>query len=151
MTGIDPDGARRLIRGLSPLAADEVELLGQGTDSVAFRVDSEWVVRFPLAADARRTLRRELALLPELAQTLPVAVPSPEHVGQDDSQLVFSAYRMLEGEPLSDASLAVHSRSTRERALDELAALLEAIHRFPLARARAAGVSLELHKGGYHP
>lgn len=83
---MDTDRARRLIRELSPLAGDDVELLGAGTDSVAFRGDGEWVVRFPL-------------------------VP---------------------------------------RAVDELAALLDAIHRFPVERARAAGASFELCKGAYH-
>jgi aminoglycoside phosphotransferase (APT) family kinase protein len=150
MTSIGLNRARGLIRELSPLVADEIEVLGQGTESAAFRVDSAWVVRFPLVPEAQRTLRRELALLPELAQRLGVAVPRPEHVAQAKGQLVFSAYRMLEGEPLSDAALAGQSRRVRERALDELAALLEAIHRFPLVRGRAAGVSLERYKGGYH-
>jgi aminoglycoside phosphotransferase (APT) family kinase protein len=93
------DRARRLIRECSPLAADTVELLGAGTDSAAFRVDREWVARFPLVPNARRTLAIELALLPQLE--LPVAVPRPEHVAAR-----FVAYRALEGEPLSDAALA---------------------------------------------
>jgi aminoglycoside phosphotransferase (APT) family kinase protein len=108
------------------------------------------VVRFPLTQEARRTLRRELALLPELAQTLPVAVPRPEHVAEVRGQLAFSAHRLLEGEPLSDATLAALLPAHRERALDELAALLDCIHHFPLQRARAAGVSFELYKGAYH-
>jgi aminoglycoside 2''-phosphotransferase len=144
------DRARQLVRESSPLAADEVELLGAGTDSAAFRVDGEWVVRFPLVADAQGTLATELALLPALAQALPVAVPRPEHVAERDGRLVFAAYRALEGEPLSDAALDALSPAARDRALDELTAVLDAIHRFPLERARAAGVSFELYKGGYH-
>jgi hypothetical protein len=42
---------RHLIRELSPLAAEQVEPLGEGSDSAAFRVDVEWVVRFPLVPD----------------------------------------------------------------------------------------------------
>jgi aminoglycoside phosphotransferase (APT) family kinase protein len=150
MTGVASKRARRLVRELSELPARDVEPLGAGTDSAAFRVDSDWVVRFPLTKVARRSLRRELALLPELAQSLPVAVPRPEHVAEVRGQLAFSAYRLLEGEPLSDAALAALVLPHRERALDELAALLDCIHRFPLQRARAAGVSFELYKGAYH-
>jgi aminoglycoside phosphotransferase (APT) family kinase protein len=150
MTGIDSERARRFIRGLSELPARDVEPLGAGTESAAFRVDSDWVVRFPLTQEARRTLCRELALLPELSQSLPVAVPRPEHVAEFRGQLAFSVYRLLEGEPLSDAALAALLPSHRERALDELDALLDCIHRFPLQRARAAGVSFELYKGAYH-
>jgi aminoglycoside 2''-phosphotransferase len=150
MSDIDEDTARRLIRELSPLAASDVELLGAGTDSAAFRVDDEWVVRFPLAPDAQRALRTELALLPWLAEDLPVDVPMPAHIAERDGRLVFSAYRALEGQPLSDGTLGALSPPARARALDDLAALLEAIHRFPVERARAAGVSFELFKGAYH-
>jgi aminoglycoside 2''-phosphotransferase len=147
---MDTDSARRLIRKSSPLAAGTVELLGAGTDSAAFRVDGDWVVRFPLVPDAQGTLATELALLPALASALPVAVPQPEHAAERDGRLVFAAYRALEGEPLSDAAMEALSPAARARALDELAALLDAIHRFPVERARAAGVSFELYKGGYH-
>jgi aminoglycoside 2''-phosphotransferase len=150
MRTVDMDHARQLVRELSPVAADDVQLLGAGTDSAAFRVDGEWVVRFPLVRDAQRTLSTELALLPELAPALPVAVPRPELVGEREGELVFAAYRALEGEPLSDAALSALPASARARALDELAALLDAIHRFPVERAQAAGVSFELLKGGYH-
>ena len=64
---MDVARARQLIRELSPLAADDIEVLGAGTDSAAFRVDGAWVVRFPLVLDAQATLATELALLPELA------------------------------------------------------------------------------------
>jgi aminoglycoside 2''-phosphotransferase len=150
MRTVDIDHARQLVRELSPVAAGDVQLLGAGTDSAAFRVDGEWVVRFPLVRDAQRTLSTELALLPELAPALPVAVPRPELVGEREGELVFAAYRALEGEPLSDAALSALPASARARALDELAALLDAIHRFPVERAQAAGVSFELLKGGYH-
>ena len=142
--------ARRLVRELSPLAAGTVEWLGAGTDSAAVRVDGEWVVRFPLVPDAQATLSTELALLPLLASRLPVAVPRPEHVAERDGQLVFVAYRALEGQPLSDAALSALSPSARGRALDELAALLDAIHGVPVEPARTAGVSFALHKGAYH-
>jgi aminoglycoside 2''-phosphotransferase len=148
---MDADRARSLIRRLSDLPARSVELLGAGTDSAAFRIDSEWVVRFPLVSDAQHTLRTELDLLPGLAPELPVMVPRPEQIGEQDGRLVFCAYRALEGEPLSDAALSALSPPARSRALDELASVLDAIHRFPLERARAAGVGFELCKGGYHP
>ena len=108
------------------------------------------MVRFPLVPEAQRTLRTELALLPHLARDLPVAVPYPEHIAERDGRLLFSAYRALAGEPLSDAALNALAPSARTRALDELTALLDAIHRFPASVARAAGVSFELCKGAYH-
>jgi hypothetical protein len=72
---MDLDRAQQLIRELSPLAAATVELLGAGTEGAAFRVDGEWVVRFPLAPQAQGTLSTELALLPQLAARLPSTTP----------------------------------------------------------------------------
>jgi aminoglycoside 2''-phosphotransferase len=133
---MDVARARQLIRELSPLAADDVEVLGAGTDSAAFRVDGAWVVRFPLVADARATLATELALLPELAPQLPVAVPRPEHVAERDGQLMFCAYRALEGEPLSDPALRALSPPARARALDELATIARQRRAFEDAQPR---------------
>src|SRR4051794_29516184 len=114
---MDIDRVRQLVREFSPLAAEDVELLGAGTESAAFRVDREWVVRFPLVSDAQDTVSTELALLPQLAPRLPVAVPSPEHIAERGGQLVFVAYRVLEGQPLSDAALSALSPPARARAL----------------------------------
>jgi len=136
------DDARAAIREQTPLAARTVAELGRGTDSVAYLVDDEWVARFPLVADARETLRRELALLPMLAPALPVAIPAVEHVGRRDGELLFAVYRLLAGEPLG--------ADAEEEALAGLAATLGALHAFPVAQATRAGVRAELLKGGYH-
>jgi aminoglycoside 2''-phosphotransferase len=136
------DSTRAAIQEQTPLAARTVNELGRGTDSVAYLVDDEWVVRFPLVADARETLRRELALLPTLAPALPVAIPAVEHVGRRHGELLFAAYRLLPGEPLG--------ANAQEEALAGVAALLGALHVFPVADATRAGVRPELLKGGYH-
>jgi aminoglycoside 2''-phosphotransferase len=148
--GVELGRVRARIRGLSDLPARDIEPLGAGTDSAAFRVDAEWVLRFPLVPEAQESLRRELALLPELAPELPVAVPAPERVGEDNGEIVFCAYRALEGEPFSDAALGALSATARTRALDQFAAVLDAVHGFALGRAQAAGVGFELCHGAYH-
>src|SRR4051794_31618845 len=101
---MDIDSARQLIRELSPLAADTVELLGAGAESAAVRVDREWVARFPLVPEAQETLATELAVRPAIAPELSVPVPPPEPVAVRGERLVFVVYRTLEGEPLSDAA-----------------------------------------------
>ena len=94
----DLDRVRALVRRHTPLAAEAVEPLGAGTESVAYRVDGGWVARFPCVAAARASLESELALAPLLAAALPVAVPRFEHVGRDgDGTAVMAAYRLLRG------------------------------------------------------
>ena len=148
---VSPDGARDAVRRLTPLAARTVTELGRGTDSVAYLVDGEWVVRFPMVDNARLTLRRELALLPRLGPALPLPVPAFEHVGRgDDGELLFVAYRALPGVPLTPELFATLPKNEQEAALASLAALLNALHAFPVDAARAAGVGHERLTGGYH-
>ena len=107
--------------------------------------------RFPVVPNAQRTLRRELALLPGLRPALPVAVPAVEHVGRRDGQLVFAGYRCLPGAPLTAAALADLTPAEQEAALADLAGFLTALHAYPTAAARAAGVGEEDLVGAYNP
>jgi aminoglycoside 2''-phosphotransferase len=139
------------VRRLTPLPAHDVTELGRGTDSVAYLVDGEWVFRFPAVDNARRTLRRELALLPKLRPALRLAIPAFEHVARgEDGELLFVGYRVLPGVPLTPELLSTLSGDEQEAALASLAAFLEALHAFPVDAARAAGVAYERVSGGYH-
>jgi aminoglycoside 2''-phosphotransferase len=131
--------------------ARTVAELGRGTDSVAYLVDGEWVFRFPVVPNAQRTLRRELTLLPGLGRALPLAVPAVEHVGRRDGQLIFAGYRCLPGAPLTAAALAALTPAAQEAALADIAGCLMALHAYPAAAARAAGVAEEDLAGAYNP
>jgi aminoglycoside 2''-phosphotransferase len=143
--------ARAAVRRLTPVPARDVNELGRGTDSVAYLVDGEWVFRFPAVANARRTLRRELALLPRLGPALPLASPTFEHVGRrEDGELLFVGYRVLPGVPLTPELLSSLPGDEQEATLASLADFLRALHAFPVDAARAAGVGYERLSGGYH-
>jgi aminoglycoside phosphotransferase (APT) family kinase protein len=147
---LSADDAQAVIREQTPLPARTVTELGRGADSVAFLVDDEWVARFPMVADARDTLRRELALLPMLAPALPVAIPAVEHVARRGDELLFAAYRSLPGEPLTAERFASLDATAQDAVLAGIAELLRALHAFPVADAVRAGVQEELLNGAYH-
>jgi aminoglycoside 2''-phosphotransferase len=145
------EDAGAAVRRLTPVPARDVTELGRGTDSVAYLVDGEWVFRFPAVANARRTLRRELALLPRLRPALPLAIPAFEHVGRrDDGEVLFVGYRVLPGLALTPQLLSTLGDEEQEDALASIAAFLRALHAFPIDAARAAGVAYERVSGGYH-
>jgi aminoglycoside phosphotransferase (APT) family kinase protein len=90
---------RRLIAaalGRSPSTIVEIDV---GYDFEVAIVEDEWVFRFPRRAGVEEALEVEIALLPALASTLPVDVPSFEHVSRDPT---FVGYRLIRGEPLVD-------------------------------------------------
>jgi hypothetical protein len=49
--------------------------LGEGCDSAALLVNGAWVFRFPKTKEVEAQLRTETALLPAIADRLPVEVP----------------------------------------------------------------------------
>lgn len=63
------------------LAGARVELLAEGWDNTVYRVDRRWVFRFPRRAVALPGIAREVAVLPLLADRLPLPVPRPRFVG----------------------------------------------------------------------
>lgn len=145
-----PERARAVVRRLTPLRADELVELGRGTESVAYLVDGEWVARFPAVPAAQATLRRELALLPELRRALPLVTPAFEHVGRSGTELVFVAYRSISGIPLTPDTFDALGPDEQEAALASLAEFLRALHAFPVELAQRAGVREERDKGAYN-
>lgn len=104
---------RRLIAdalGRSPATILEND---EGYDFEVAIVDDDWVFRFPRRAGVEEALELEIKLLPALASTLPIAVPSFEYVSRDP---LFVGYRLIRGEPLVDEDAA------------NVRAFLEALH-----------------------
>lgn len=73
--------------------------IDDGYDFQVAIVDDEWVFRFPRRSGVEEALELEIAVLPALAQALPVKVPSFEHVVRDP---LFVGYRLIRGQPLVD-------------------------------------------------
>jgi aminoglycoside phosphotransferase (APT) family kinase protein len=107
-----------------------VVLEDAGYDFEVLIVDDEWVFRFPRRSRVVAALEVEIALLPELAPTLPCAVPSFEHIVREP--VICVGYRAIQGEQLSP-------ESAPELAGD-VGLFLSALHTFDVNRAQALGV-----------
>jgi aminoglycoside phosphotransferase (APT) family kinase protein len=132
---VDEGRARRLIQArFEEVAADEVELVSEGWDYVVFRVDGEWAFRFPRREAVVAGTEREIAVLPALAERLPVGLPAPAFVGRPASDFPWPFYgaRYLDGveatgRPVDPTALgatlrALHAPETLEAVGDELPA-----------------------------
>lgn len=82
--------------GHDPTAIIEIY---EGYDFEVAIVDDEWVFRFPRRSGVEQALEVEIALLPAIAPSLPVAVPTFEHISPDP---LFVGYRLIRGTPLVD-------------------------------------------------
>ena len=117
---------RRLVETILGAPPHCVVEIDDGYDYEVAIVEGSRVFRFPRRAQVAAALEVEIALLPELARALPVAVPRLEHVVRQPELAV--VYRLVDGEQCSDAEPA------------PVAAFLTALHAFDVDRAEALGV-----------
>jgi aminoglycoside phosphotransferase (APT) family kinase protein len=112
---VDAELARTLISDQVPeLPIDDLRLLAEGWDNTVWLVNGELVFRFPRRAIAIPGIEREIAILPELAPQLPVAVPVPRFIGHptDAFRWPFFGARLIDGVELADAELTDAPRAT---------------------------------------
>jgi aminoglycoside phosphotransferase (APT) family kinase protein len=91
------DDRQGLIAGALGYTPGTILEIEDGYDFQVAIVDDEWVFRFPRRSGVEEALELEIAVLPALAQTLPVNVPSFEYVARNP---LFVGYRLIRGQPL---------------------------------------------------
>jgi aminoglycoside phosphotransferase (APT) family kinase protein len=136
---VSPELARDLIAGQFPaLAPVRVEAPSEGWDNIAYRVNGEWIFRFPRRTIAVDLIRTEVAVLPVIAPRLPLPIPLPEFTGAPEERFPwpFAGYRRLSGQTACRADL---SEDQRVRAAAPLGRFLRALHTIPLEVASEAG------------
>jgi aminoglycoside phosphotransferase (APT) family kinase protein len=104
-----------------------LRLLGEGWDNTVWLVDERWAFRFPRRAIAIPALRREMAVLGELAPRLPLRVPEPVFVGEGGHGFPwpFFGAEAITGRELPDAGLTDDARCALGH---PLGAFLRALH-----------------------
>lgn len=136
---MDEMQARSLIAAAFPdLVLRRIRGLVAGWSNTAWVVNDRLVVRFPKNAASAETTRKEIAVMPELARVLPVAVPDycralPD--GVPGYNWPIAAYTLIPGKPLN--------RIRKAPAPGFAAAVgrfLTALHAFPAERALSMGV-----------
>jgi aminoglycoside phosphotransferase (APT) family kinase protein len=125
---VDAGWARRLIGAQFPeVELGSLRLLGEGWDNTVWLVDERWVFRFPRREVVIPGFERELAVLPRLAERLPLSVPAPVFRGRPDDGFPwpFSGAALLPGREVAVADL---TNAERLREALPLARFLRALH-----------------------
>lgn len=140
---VDADRARTLIAAQFPeLAHADVREVAAGWDNVVHLVDERWVFRFPRRAIAVPGVRREIAVLPRLAEHLPLPIPEPRFVGvpADGYPWPWFGAPYLPGVELAESGLAEDRRSALAAALG---GFLRELHSPALASRIAASLPVD--------
>jgi aminoglycoside phosphotransferase (APT) family kinase protein len=140
----DAAEAETLIAAAFPaLRGLPVRPLAEGWDNTVYLVGGTWTFRFPRRAIALPGFRRELAVLPRLAASLPLPVPVPELVASDDDPVEpwpFAGARFLPGRELAETGLPDDARVPAARAVGDF---LRTLHSLPPASVADAELPLD--------
>ena len=129
---VDEELARRLLGQFRQLEIESLRALAEGWDYGIWLVNETWAFRFPRREVVVPGVRREIAVLPELAPLLPIPVPAPEFVGQpaEGFPWPFFGSLLLPGRELGEAALDDGARNELGRSL---ARFLRRLHDAELA------------------
>ena len=108
-----------------------VRMIETGWDTVAVAVDGGWILRVARRDVVAARYQIEAALVPELAPTLPLAIPVPLRVGDG-----WILTRRIPGEPFADQPEAATFGS-------QLGTFMRRLHDFPVQRARELGAATD--------
>ena len=136
---------RSAVAAVRPDLADgALRPLGSGFESVALLLEDgpdRYVLRFPRGADGAEGIACETRLLPELADSLDLPIPrftftAPNPLGPG----TFCCYPIVPGESLTEEEWHARGLLDEPEPVRQIAELIEAIHSFPVDRARELGV-----------
>ncbi len=97
----DADRHRAFIRERWPeVALDAFDPITGGWDCFTYLVDEEWIFQFPRVPGADEGLRKQIAVLPEIAREVSSAVPVPMYASADPACM---GYRRIAGRPMSSS------------------------------------------------
>jgi len=148
---VDEPLARELVRAQFPaVAADSVELVSEGWDYTIHCVDGVWAFRFPRRKMVLEPMRRELEVLPVLAERLAVPIPTPVHVGSPSDAYAWPFYGSpwLEGAEIGGIADRAPLARPLARALRRLHApdLLALLHDLPVDVVRRADMEVRVER-----
>lgn len=108
-----------------------IEMLGAGWDNVAYRVNEEYVFRFPRRKMGADLIANEVRALPNLAHSVHLPIPVPEHIGDPhgDYPYPFAGYRLIPGTTACRVDWTDEARAENAAAL---ARFLSALHSIPV-------------------
>lgn len=132
---LSPELVRQLLEAQFPELCDlPINVASNGWDNTLFRLGDDLVVRLPRRQVAAQLVENEIRWLPELARGLPLAVPTPVHVGVPTSfyPWSWSIIPWVDGKAIGTQSLVDEGSNARR-----LGQFLAVLHRpasegFPL-------------------
>ena len=136
---IDTTLAKALVEEQFPtLRPASLELIGEGWDNLVFRVNQDFLFRFPRRKLGVDLIQNEAVLLPKIQPRLPLPIPHVLFQGQPSEQYPwpFLGYRYLTGVTACKAHL---NSEERHQLAPVLGKFLKSLHEISDSEATASG------------
>lgn len=143
---VDQKLAKILIEEQFPrLAPAQLVFIGEGWDNRVYRVNDQFLFRFPRRQFGANLVPIERSVLPYLANRLPLPIPEPLFFGQPTVTYPwpFLGYNFLTGQSACSAQL---DRAERARLAPSLAQFLKILHNTPLDDVLGLGLDYDKHR-----
>lgn len=140
---VDEALAKRLIESQFPqLVPADVVFVGNGWDNTVYRVNADFVFRFPRRRLGIECMENEVRVMPHIGARLPLAVSLPIYFGQpsDAFPFLFAGYRWLPGYIASYANMTDEQYDANA---ERLGHFLRALHNIGKNEAIAMGAGLD--------
>ncbi|MEH7335371.1 phosphotransferase [Neobacillus drentensis] len=111
----------------------QISILGLGFDNTVFKINNQYIFRFPRRSVAVDLLKTENLLLPHLSQNLNLPIPTPIFFGSPSSTYPwpFTGYQAVNGETPCQLSEEIRLLS-----VESIAEFLRSLHHFPIDTAK---------------
>jgi aminoglycoside 2''-phosphotransferase len=111
----------------------QLSKLGEGWDYQAYRVNNDYVFRFPKSKEIAENLAKEICLLPKIQSKVKLKIPNFEFVGfNSETDSIFVGYREIKGTCLTKQVFEILSTDTQERVIAQIAEFLNNLHTIAL-------------------
>lgn len=120
----------------------DVSFIGEGWDSCVYRINQEYIFRFPKYEKVSENLKKEICLLPKLKNHLNISIPNFEFVGKKSKVFdkYFVGYKAMLGVPLTRNVFDQLSDYVKEEIAKQIAHFLETMHSIPPEEVKECGV-----------
>ncbi len=119
------------------LKFSQIKLINCGFDHMVLLLDNKYIFRFPKDQHYKRKIKIEMSLLNKLKNKTDVAIPHYEFVPPDGS---FGGYKVIPGKRLTKTVFNRLNEKSQKQLAKKLSDFLTALHTFPLATAKQAGL-----------
>lgn len=120
---------KEIIENEFGIIVTNISILGQGLDSIAYRVNNEYIFKMSKHDEAKENLKKEIKVLNYLKGKLSLQIPTIEFYSEKYS---VCGYKEIKGEKLTKEIYNSMSKEEQECLAHSIAQFLKELHSLPL-------------------